>query len=132
MNSKAAFDIFAKEKLGVDPEELLTNQQTEAAWRAVTEQWLRSPEGAIWEGGGDGNENLRRITEIIVANGLENSPSIETLNRVVNFMRQNKLIVPREGTTEHAINSANSAEEISAASRASLGLPPRNSNLWGR
>ena len=129
---EAAFDLYAKAKLGVDPEELLTNQQTQAAWRAVTEQWLRSPEGEKWEGGGDGDENLRRIILLIEANGLENSPSVETLNRVVNFARQNHLLVPRAGTTQNAIEQAYSAEEINAAARASLGMRPRNSNLWGR
>ena len=127
-----SFNIFAKEKLGVDPDELATNQQTQDAWRAATEQWLKSPEGETWQGGGDGDENLRRIILLIEANGLQDSPSVETLNRVVNFARQNGLLVPRAGTTKDAIASANSAEEISAAARASLGLRPRNSNLWGR
>ena len=126
------FDAYARQKLGVNPEELAMNQQTQAAWQAVTEQWLKTPEGEKWEGGGDGDENLRRIILLIEANGLENSPSVETLSQVVNFARQNHLLVPRAGTTEHAIISANSAEEISAAARASLGLRPRNSNLWGR
>jgi hypothetical protein len=127
-----AFATFAKEKLGVDPDALRTNQQTQDAWAEVTQKWLNSPEGATWEGGGDENENLRRVTEIIIANGLENSPSVQTLNQVVTFMRQNHLLVPRAGTTQNAIEQANSVEEISAASRASLGMPPRNSNLWGR
>jgi hypothetical protein len=127
---ETAFSTFVKDKLGIDSEELARNQQTQDAWKTVTEKWLNNhPE---WEGGGDGNENLRRITEIIIANGLENSPSVQTLNEVVNFARQNHLLVPPAGTTETAIAKSNSVEEISAASRAALGLPPRNSNLWGR
>lgn len=126
------FDAYARQKLGVNPDELAANQQTQDAWAEVTKQWLKTPEGSKWEGGGDGNENLRRITEIIITNGLENSPSIQTLNTVVNFMRQNHLLVPPAGTTETAIAEARSAEEISAAARASLGMRPRNSNLWGR
>jgi hypothetical protein len=123
-----AFNTFAKEKLGVDPDELAANQQMSAAWAAVTEQWLASPEGKTWEGGA---ENLRRITEILHANGLEDSPSVQTLSQVVAFMRQNRLIVPYEGATKKAISEASSVEEINAAARASLGMPPRNSNLWG-
>jgi hypothetical protein len=119
-----AFDTFAKEKLGVDS----TTQQMTDAWKTVTEQWLRI-QGEKWEGG---EENLRRIREVLDANGLWESPSVQTLTEVVNFMRAHKLIVPRESATQEAINEAKSVEEISSASRASLGLPPRNSNLWGR
>jgi hypothetical protein len=126
---ETAFSTFAKDKLGVDLDQLATDQQTSDTWRTVTEQWLRSPEGSTWEGG---DENLRRIMLMIEANGLEYSPSVQTLNSVVNFMRQNHLLVPYEGATQNAINKAQSVEEINSAARASLGMPPRNSNLWGR
>jgi hypothetical protein len=126
-----AFATMAKAKLGVDVEELEKNRQTQNVWAEATQKWLNSPEGEKWDGG-DGDENLRRVREIIIANGLENSPSVQTLSQVVKFARENHLLVPPAGTTEKAITDARSPEEISSAARASLGLPPRNSNLWGR
>jgi hypothetical protein len=125
-----AFDTYAKTKLGVDPEELATNRQMSEAWQAVTERWLNGPEGKNWPGG---TENLRRVKELMEANGLfDVPPSGQILTDVANFMRKNNLLIPYEGETTKAISEANSAEEINAAARASLGMRPRNSNLWGR
>ena len=124
-----AFATMAKAKLGVDVDELEKNRQTQNVWAEVTQKWLNSPEGEKWDGG-DGDENLRRIREIIIANGLENSPSVQTLSQVVKFARENHLLVPPAGTTAASIAEANSVEEINALSRASLGMKPRQ--LWGR
>jgi hypothetical protein len=124
---EAAFDTYAKEKLGLDPETTMHKN-----WASATEAFLNSPDGADWPGGTANQEIAARL---LAENNLTDQPSAETFARVYAHMKEHNLVQPNPELVkreEDRFKSATSAEEINSLARAALGMPPRNSNLWGK
>jgi hypothetical protein len=124
---EAAFDTYAKEKLGLDPETSMHKN-----WASATDAFLQSEAGKDWPGGTANQEIAARL---LAENNLTDQPSAETLARVYEHMKEHNLVQPNPELVkreEDRFKSATSVEEINSLARAALGMPPRNSNLWGR
>ena len=100
------------------------DERVTQSWAQATEEFLHSAAGADWPGG----ENMSILGGLLEANPeLLNSPSVETLARVWEHMKENGLAVENpELTARRRIASANSPEEIRAA------LGQTSSSLFGR
>lgn len=108
------------EKQGVPLEDLKTallerqDAKAVASWQSATDEFLNSPEGADWPGG----PNLKVIGKLLADNGLEDSPSAETLAACWKHMKENGLALSNpEVETQQRISEATSVEEIRNAAR---------------
>ncbi len=90
------------------------------SWSEATEAFLKSPEGASWPGG---QENLKIAGRLLEENGLANSPSVETLGAVFEFMKSNNLVVANpEVEAQQRIADATDFESIRTAARGSSSM----------
>lgn len=120
-SSEPVLDSYMR-SIGIDPDKG-RNQSVVTEWANATQQFLeRHPD---WEGG---DENRRSIQNAIIALGLTDRPSLETLEaafqeivRTENYFENPELAEKRSNAT--AIANATSIDEIRSAARKSVGLP---------
>jgi hypothetical protein len=94
---------------GIDPEALreVSHQQYEQNWASATEEFLASSD---WPGG---EINRQRLGETLIAMDAIDSPSVDTLRRAYQILKdKNKLVENAELTRERRLAEAKSPAEI--------------------
>jgi hypothetical protein len=106
---------------GVDMDALrdATGRRFEQSWEQATQEFLQSSIGRSWPGG---QENMRRISEVLQQMGAVDSPSVENLAIAYQHLCENDLLVSNPEVEAHkAIASASSFEAVVEAARRSVG-----------
>jgi hypothetical protein len=94
-------------------------QNYHKSWADATAEFLQSEAGSTWPGG---DENRNIAARLMSENGLTNQPSVETLTRVFQHMKEHDLLVENPEMTARAnISSAKTVEEVRMAALASQG-----------
>jgi hypothetical protein len=122
--SHAVDSYLAEQGVDMDALKEVTAQKQgdryQQSWKDATEAFKQSADGADWPGG---NENLKTVGELLIANGFEDAEDkVAALQSVYQYMRDNKLV--RE-PVESKIANAQSPEQIREA------LGRSSSSLFG-
>jgi len=120
-----ALDKYARERLGIDPQEIQTQRDAQP-WIDASSVFLQRHEND-WPGGSD---NLAVITDILESNEhLIAGDPLDALEQAYQYARENHLLNDPVGDAKERIKKATTPEELRAAALSAHGRT--DSGVWG-
>ena len=122
LQSGAMDRVWAAQDIDVNALRDISVQKYQQNWATATEEFLQSSD---WPGG---EQNKKRLGEVLISMDAIDKPSVETLRKAFDFMKQHNMIVENAETVQaQKIAQARTPEELKDA----IGYRG-NTALWGK